>query len=91
MVGHLIAEHYEFINRMETYDYIGWANVVNVNVGYHIEHHDFPMIPWTRLPLLRKMAPEFYENLPYHTNYYKVILQYIFDKYMGPFSRISRE
>lgn len=51
---------------METYDYIGWANFFILNIGYHTEHHDFPMIPWTRLPLLRKMVPEYYENLPCH-------------------------
>ncbi|CAD8132914.1 unnamed protein product [Paramecium pentaurelia] len=87
---HLIAEHYEFINRMETYDYIGWANFFVLNIGYHTEHHDFHMIPWTRLPLLRKMVPEYYENLPCHTNYVNTLLAYIFDGYMGPFSRIVR-
>lgn len=73
--GHVIAEHYEFLNRLETYDYIGIVNFFNLNVGYHTEHHDFPMIPWTRLPLVRKIAPEYYENLPYHTSYVKVFFQ----------------
>jgi sphingolipid delta-4 desaturase len=72
--GHTIAEHYEFQHRLETYDYIGIVNFFNINVGYHVEHHDFPMVPWTRLPLIRKMAPEFYENLPYHTSYVKVFM-----------------
>lgn len=26
----------------------------------HLEHHDFPWVPWVRLPLLEQMAPEFY-------------------------------
>ena len=26
----------------------------------HLEHHDFPGIPWTRLAALAKAAPEFY-------------------------------
>lgn len=89
--AHFIAEHYEFINRMETYDYIGWANFFILNIGYHTEHHDFPMIPWTRLPLLRKMAPEYYETLPVHTNYLMTLWAYIFDIKIGPFSRISRK
>lgn len=25
-----------------------------------MEHHDFSTIPWTRLPALKRMAPEFY-------------------------------
>lgn len=89
--GHLIAEHYEFINKLETYDYIGWINFFNLNIGFHIEHHDFPMIPWARLPLLRKMAPEYYEKYPCHPNYVYTIFNYIFDKQIGPFSRIHRD
>lgn len=91
MAAHLIAEHYEFVNRMETYDYIGWVNFFILNIGYHTEHHDFPMIPWTRLPLVRKTAPEYYENLPTHSNYFMVSFNYAFDGYMGPFSRIIRK
>lgn len=72
LAGHLIAEHYEFMNRLESYDYIGVANFFNLNVGYHIEHHDFPQIPWTRLPIVRKIAPEFYEEYPCHTSYMRV-------------------
>jgi sphingolipid delta-4 desaturase len=39
---------------------MGWMNIPNLNMGYHIEHHDFPSIPWYNLPKLRAMAPEFY-------------------------------
>lgn len=91
LAAHLITEHYEFINRLETYNYLGAANFLILNLGYHTEHHDFPNIPWSRLPLVKKMAPEFYDSLPYHTNYTMAILAYIFDGYMGPFSRIVRK
>jgi len=76
-------------------------NFLNLNVGYHTEHHDFPMVPWNRLPMIRKLAPEFYEKLPHHKSYIKVIyrfnknkkyiLSYIFDKNLGPWSRIIRK
>jgi len=40
--GNLIAEHLEFVEGLETYDYFGPANFFNLNIGYHTEHHDFP-------------------------------------------------
>jgi len=88
--GHFIAEHYEFIKGQETYSYYGPCNWVNFNVGYHNEHHDFPRIPWTRLPLVKKMAPEFYDTLPYYTSYIKVLWNFITDEEIGCYSRIKR-
>jgi sphingolipid delta-4 desaturase len=33
----------------------------------HLEHHDFPWVPWVRLPELERIAPEFYSpNHVYH-------------------------
>jgi sphingolipid delta-4 desaturase len=88
--GHFIAEHYEFMKGQETYSYYGPCNWVNFNVGYHNEHHDFPRIPWSRLPALKAMAPEFYDSLPSYTSYIAVIYQFITDPEMGCFSRIKR-
>jgi len=89
--GHFIAEHYEFVKGYETYSYYGSCNYVNFNVGYHNEHHDFPKIAWSRLPKVRKIAPEWYEHLPHHTSYIKVIWNYIMDEEIGPWSRVKRE
>jgi sphingolipid delta-4 desaturase len=87
--AHVIAEHYEFSKGQDTYSYYGWINYLNFNMGYHIEHHDFPNIPWSRLPEVRKIAPEFYETLPIIDSYTKVIFKYIFDGSIGPWSRIT--
>ena len=65
-------------------------NVLAYNVGYHNEHHDFPSVPWTRLPALRKMAPEFYDVLPHHTSWPMVTLQFILGEDSGLFARIKR-
>ena len=54
---HIIAEHYEFVEGQESYDYIGWWNFFNLNVGYHVEHHDFPTCPWWNLKKIRALAP----------------------------------
>ena len=54
---HVIAEHYEFVTGQETYDYFGIWNFFNLDLGYHIEHHDFPTCPWYNLRKIRKAAP----------------------------------
>jgi sphingolipid delta-4 desaturase len=89
--GHFIAEHYEFVKGHETYSYYGPLNLVNFNVGYHNEHHDFPKIPWSRLSQVRKIAPEFYDNIPSYSSYLKVMYDYITDPEIGPHSRVKRQ
>lgn len=74
----------------ETCSYYGPLNWITFNVGYHVEHHDFPSIPGTLLPRVREIAPEFYESLCYHTSWTRVIYRYIVDPNVGPFSRVKR-
>ncbi|KAJ6223371.1 hypothetical protein RDWZM_001916 [Blomia tropicalis] len=74
----------------ETFSYYGSFNAITFNVGYHVEHHDFPSIPSSLLPRVRQIAPEFYEPLCYHTSWIKALLRYIFDPRMNPFARIRR-
>lgn len=90
MAGHFIAEHYTFIRGQETYSYYGPLNLFSLNVGYHNEHHDFPYIPGSRLPEVRRIAAKYYEPLPYHRSWTRVILGYIVDPLVGPYSRIKR-
>lgn len=59
-------------------------------VGYHNEHHDFPSIPWTRLPALRRAASEFYEPLPAHKSWPYVTWRFITDPSVGMWSRAKR-
>lgn len=50
-----------------TYSYYGFGNLLTLNVGYHVEHHDFNRIPWTKLPELRRIAGEkWYPNSNAH-------------------------
>lgn len=74
----------------ETCSYYGPLNYVTFNVGYHVEHHDFPSIPGSRLHMLSKIAPEFYLNLNHHTSWTYVLWQYITDPKVGPSSRVRR-
>jgi len=90
LAGHFIAEHYVFKEGQETYSYYGPANKILLNVGYHNEHHDFPSIPFSGLPKLKKLAPEYYENMYYHTSYLSVLFNFIFNKDISLFSRVKR-
>jgi len=89
--GHFISEHYVFTGSHETFSYYGPLNAISFNVGYHNEHHDFPNIPWTRLPMLKEMAPEFYNNLPYHTSWMMVTYYFITDFKMSVYNRVKRQ
>jgi len=92
MSGHFIAEHYLWDGlEQETYSYYGPLNWLAYNVGYHNEHHDFPSIPWTRLPELRRMVPEVYDTLPSHPSWPLVIWNFIIDPQVGMFSRVKRK
>nr|QBO56260.1 fatty acid desaturase 4-2-2 [Brachionus plicatilis] len=91
VAGHFIAEHYVFVKGFETYSYYGPLNLITFNVGYHNEHHDFPNIPGYRLPEVKKMAPEFYDNLPCHHSWIKVLYDFITCSEMGPYARVKRQ
>lgn len=88
--GHFIAEHYIMNKDQETYSYYGPMNWISYNSGYHIEHHDLPHVPCQNLPKLRKIAPEFYDNLPQYHSWTKVMYDYVVDPKLSPFSRIQR-
>jgi sphingolipid delta-4 desaturase len=91
LAGHFIAEHYLWDGLpQETYSYYGPLNVLAYNVGFHNEHHDFPSVPWTKLPALRKLAPEYYDALPAHPSWPMVLVNFIFDKEAGIYARAKR-
>ncbi|KAG8631856.1 hypothetical protein KVT40_000996 [Elsinoe batatas] len=74
----------------ETFSYYGPLNYLTYNVGLHNEHHDFPAIPWTRLPELNRIAHEFYDDLPCHKSWVGVIWQFIRDEQVGLWCRVKR-
>lgn len=87
-----VQEHYlTHSEEQETYSYYGVLNSVSFNVGFHNEHHDFPSIPWNRLPQIREAAPSFYNTLHYHKSWTKLFFRFLFDKEISLFSRIVRK
>lgn len=91
MAGHFVAEHFVMSADQETYSYYGPLNWFTFNVGYHNEHHDFAFIAGTNLPKLRAMAPEFYDAVPHYHSWTKVLIDFVCDPSLSPFSRMKRK
>jgi len=87
-----IQEHYLTLSKdQETYSYYGPLNAVAFNVGYHNEHHDFPSVPWNKLPQIRNQASGFYNTLLYHRSWTLLFFRFLFDKEISLFSRLIRK
>jgi len=88
--GRWVQEHLVTREPQETYSYYGPLNLPSLNVGYHNEHHDFPVVPWNRLPEVRRLAPEVYERLAWHASWTGLLLRFLFDRTLGLFDRMVR-
>jgi sphingolipid delta-4 desaturase len=85
-----IQEHYVMVPGQETYSYYGPLNILIFNVGYHNEHHDLVKVPWSRLPKVRSMAPEFYDSLYSHQSYIRLLVRFIRDPSLNLYCRVVR-
>jgi len=85
-----IQEHFLTHGDQETKSYYGVLNSVNLNVGYHNEHHDFPSVPWNKLPRIKQIANSYYETLGHHTSYTMLLLRFLFDPHLSVYSRMAR-
>ncbi len=85
-----VQEHYLTHGEQETKSYYGPLNVVNLNVGYHNEHHDFPSVPWNKLRQLNAIGGTHYSSLHHHTSYTGLLFKFLFDKNLSVFSRMAR-
>jgi sphingolipid delta-4 desaturase len=104
LAAHFIAEHYVYesvsatqrdpgngVPIPETFSYYGPLNLLTYNVGLHNEHHDFPAVPWTRLPKLHEVAKEFYQDLPQHHSWTYALWRFIWDENVGINCRVKRK
>jgi sphingolipid 4-desaturase/C4-monooxygenase len=87
-----IQEHYLTSGKagQETFSYYGPLNRVAFNVGFHNEHHDFMMVPWSRLPRLKTLAPEFYDGLVHHRSWTALLFRFVLDPSISLYSRRIR-
>lgn len=90
IAGHFVAEHFVYKEGQETYSYYGPWNRLIFNVGYHNEHHDFPTIPGSKLPEVKKIAGKYYDDLYAHESYSKLIWKFLTNKNVSLFSRVKR-
>jgi len=67
--------------KMNTFSYYGFMNAFTLNVGYHVEHHDFANISWTKLPELRRIAGHkwYPENYAYTSRGVFDIMRFVLD------------
>ena len=86
-----VQEHYLVHGtNQETSSYYGFLNVPALNVGYHNEHHDFPWVPWNRLPRVRREAPEAYDTLASYRSWTRLLFRFLFDRRISLWSRVVR-
>jgi sphingolipid delta-4 desaturase len=74
-----LSEHLPIVPGQPTVSYYGILNAVSFNVGYHVEHHDFPFVPWTRVARLREVAREHYAHLRSIGSWSCLLAHYFFD------------
>lgn len=63
----------------DSYSYYGPANAISFNAGYHLEHHDFPRVPWMRRPRLKQIAPEFYLDQFSYRSWTRLLVEFVID------------
>ena len=85
-----VQEHFALAPGQETYSYYGPLNKVSFNVGYHNEHHDIVGVPWSRLPEVRRIAPEFYEGLQSYRSWTGLLVRFLRDRDITLFTYIVR-
>ena len=94
MFGMVLSNsHFHGADRYQpTSSHYGWLNWITFNFGYHTEHHDLASVPWSRLPELRRLAAEFYDDLHQTPSYVRLALQFVFrmHRFKGRFDSEER-
>lgn len=89
--AHILQEHIAFDGGDGMASYYGPINLISVNLGYHLEHHDVPQIAGWRLPQLQGLAPQFYQSHYRHLSRFWGLWQFVMDRGIGLDSRPIKE
>ena len=57
--------------------YSASASAACLYLTHHVEHHDFPNVPWSRLFKITELAPEFYNDLEQSPGFCSTIWRWI--------------
>jgi sphingolipid delta-4 desaturase len=78
------GEHLVLTPEQPTASYYGPLNWISFDVGYHVEHHDLPNVPWNRARKLHTMAKELYAPLAHISSWTGLLWELTFHKGEGP-------
>ncbi len=78
------GEHLTLEKEQPTVSYYGPLNWISFNVGYHVEHHDLPSVPWNKLRQLKAIAPELYGRLAFIPSWGALLWQLATERDAGP-------
>ena len=88
--AHIVQEHLNHAGKSYvSASYYGWMNAISLNLGCHLEHHDFANVPGPRLLRLRELAPEFYSGRFTHGSPLGSLCRFVFDPRVGIDSRVT--
>jgi len=88
-----LAEHLTLRRGQPTNSYYGPANRLAFDVGYHVEHHDFPYVPWRNLRRVRAIAEEAYAPLAAVSSWSELLFRAIVDprRHLGQYVGASED
>ena len=75
-LGQSLSEHEGTNDEAPSRSTYSWINIPLFNTGYHNEHHTFPNVAWTRLPVLTRTAPEVF-NVRAEKSYFGYWLDHV--------------
>jgi sphingolipid delta-4 desaturase len=91
LAARFIQEHHILNPPQETYSYYGLLNLLAFNIGYHNEHHDFPSVPWNRLPRVKVLGGPHYADLISYRSWSRLAIRWIWDPSISLTSRYIRQ